>query len=235
MSALQWVLLILAIIAVVLVYLFSRRDRRAMENWQDEGETEEPLLPQPDQQLDIFSDGQFDEFGVGKPRLVTPRTEPEIGEPSGSSAEEQRPATSEARQARKLITLFVAEGDGGAIAGEKLHAALQAEGLEYGAHRVYHRMHEKASVFSVTNLVKPGHLDPAEAAGFSTPGIAMFMALPGPQRAVSAVHDMLVTAGRLADELDAQVYNGQRQPMTLDAGRDLQQEVKAWAQQNGIR
>jgi len=42
MSPLQWALLIFGVVAVVAVYLYSRRDRRAMEG---SNEPEEPLLP----------------------------------------------------------------------------------------------------------------------------------------------------------------------------------------------
>ncbi len=261
MSALQWALLIFAVIAVIAIYLYSRRDRRAMESWQsnDAGDAGEPLLPPRDQQLDIFSGGQFDEFGVGKPRRIAPSIEPIHGDapnvvgptvgtrpprpkpvvgtepsatPVGTASPMAPPAQPQIEE--KIVALLIAERDGGQISGAQLHAALQAQELEYGDRQIYHRMHLDTPVFSVASLVKPGHLDPSQAADFATPGLTVFMVLPRPQQPSIAIRDMLITAGRLADGLNAQVYDAKRKPLTPNAGRDLQMEVESWARRNKI-
>lgn len=258
MSALQWALLIFAVIAVIAIYWYSRRDRRAMERWQSDAAGESPLPPR-DQQLDIFASGQFDEFGVGKPRRVAPSIEPMEGEapsalgPSAATPASRRkrsgavsePASAPAAAApmappaqaqveEKIVVLLIAKREGGQIPGAQLHAALQTQGLEYGDRRIYHRMLLDTPVFSVASLVKPGDLDPSQAADFATPGLTVFMVLPGPQRPSVAIRDMLVTAGRLADKLNAQVYDAKRNPLTPNTGRELQLEVESWARRNHI-
>ena len=259
MSALQWALLIIAVVAVVAVYLFSRRDRRAMERGRA-GPAEEPLLPPRDQQLDIFAGGQFDELGVGKPR----RIEPTIGDPrQGSWTEDtslrQHPSVTEAgwdddRQSsihdseaphresegssskasqgssrKKIVALLLAERGGHSINGQRVHEALRAQGLQYGDRNIYHRMSNGDSVFSVASLVKPGHLDAARAKEFSTPGLTLFMVLPGPQQPSVAIRDMLETAGKLASSLNAQLFDSNRQLLTPNASQALQDEVYRWA------
>jgi len=87
-------------------------------------------------------------------------------------------------------------------------------------------------VFSVASLLKPGHLDPALADDFSTPGLTLFMVLPGPQKPAEAIRDMLTTAERLARALNAEVYDAKRKPLSPGAARNLQLEVEAWAAQN---
>lgn len=255
MSALQWALLIFAVIAMVAVYLYSRRDRRAMDRWESD-DSSEPLLPPRDQQLDIFNSGQFDEFGVGKPRRVAPRIDTLDDDPAEAPAPEPAPATTKphatarrrtepsvaapmapaakAQIEEKIVALLIAERDGAQIPGSQLHAALQAQALEYGDRQIYHRLYDNAPVFSVASLVKPGYLDPAQAAEFSTPGLTVFMVLPGPQQPAAAIRDMLATAGRLAGDLNAQVYDGKRKPLTPNAGRELQMEVESWARRNNI-
>ncbi|HEX7380532.1 MAG TPA: cell division protein ZipA C-terminal FtsZ-binding domain-containing protein [Nevskiaceae bacterium] len=278
MSAVQWILLVVAVVIVVGVYVYSRRDRWLMHRHAEEAGPGSSLLPPREKQLDIFSAEGFDEFGVGRPRRVAPRAGP-VAPPSsarrtaptllGADAPRVAPtadvsrkapaATADADEAvapaeaaatehdqgeadpstiesaggeRKIVSLLVAERSGGAIDGVRLHAALRQQKLEYGARQIYHRMYEGAPVFSVASLVKPGHLDPGQAAKFSTPGLMLFMVLPGPQEPAAAVRDMLATAGRLAESLDGYVYDAGRKPLTPEAGRALQLEVESWSARN---
>src|SRR3546814_6634646 len=83
MSALQWALLVLGAVAVIAIYVTSRRGDRLPKHWTPPGASggRAPKLPGQDQ-MDMFDasksapKGEFDEFGVGKPR---PRTEPGLG------------------------------------------------------------------------------------------------------------------------------------------------------------
>ena len=252
MSPLQWALLIFGVVAVIAVYLYSRRDRRAMEG---SNEPEEPLLPPArarDRQLDIFNseNQQFDEFGVGKPRRVAPSFDAagvEIpgGEPEtaaaaqieiGSATRKTPTVTVAPRPApvasEKIVSLLIAEREGTHILGGQIHDALRAQRLEFGARQIYHRLLKGEPVFSVASLLKPGHLDPALADSFSTPGLTLFMVLPGPQKPAEAIRDMLTTAERLARALNAEVYDAKRKPLSPGAARNLQLEVEAWAAQN---
>lgn len=285
MSPVQWILLIVAIAIVVGIYLYSRRDRRAMRRYNNDGK-QTPLLPPTDQQLDIFAGGEFDEFGVGKARpagtrpgtvraqpdvqlgvrldpspasepparatsttrtagLRQPsrnrRTEPTLDAPqpdapaaqSQAQDDEEVQAAAPDRSRQKIISLLFARRDGAAIEGARLHAALRQEQLEYGEHRIYHRLHDGRRSFSVASLVKPGYLDPDEADAFSTPGLMLFMMLPGPREPQAAVRDMLTTAGRLADALEAQVYDASRAPLDTHGKRELRREVESWVLENG--
>lgn len=240
MTPLQWALLIFGVVAVVAVYLYSRRDRRAMEDW-DPNEAKEPLLPPArERQLDIFNgqNQQFDEFGVGKPRRIAPAAN---GEGEGAAAPLRpieigaggRTAPTAAKPpSEKIISLLIAEREGTAILGPKIHEALEAQRLEYGARQIYHRLMNGEPVFSVASLLKPGHLDPALASEFSTPGLTLFMVLPGPQKPMDAIKDMLGTADRLAKALNAEVYDAKRKPLSPGAARNLQLEVETWALTN---
>jgi cell division protein ZipA len=257
MSPLQWALLIFGAVAVIAVYLYSRRDRRAMEQ---SGGADEPLLPPAptkarDRQLDIFNgeNQQFDEFGVGKPRRVAPSFDLPGAEAPLAAAEPvrapieigarkapgfvARPAPAPAPAAEvpvneKIVSLLIAERETTHILGPQIHAALRAQQLEYGARQIYHRMLKGEPVFSVASLLKPGVLDPDQADSFSTPGLTLFMVLPGPQKPAEAIEDMLSTAERLARALNAEVFDAKRKPLSPGAARNLQLEVEAWAAQN---
>jgi cell division protein ZipA len=171
----------------------------------------------------------FDEFGVGKPRRAAsggppPRTAPTLAPVAPASP----PAAPQAPE--KVIGLYIAEHEGTNILGPKIHAALESRGLRFGARRIYHRFDGEQPIFSVASLVKPGVLDPAEAEGFATPGLSVFMTLPGPLRPVAAFQDMLDTARGLARALNSELYDTeQRAPLSPERERELHEQVEEWA------
>jgi cell division protein ZipA len=251
MTALQTALLIFAVLAVIAIYLYSRRDRRALDKWNpDEAEYDPLLPPAKDRQLDIFSGTaqQFDEFGVGKPRRIEPamlgerqaearaepapsdlpqRYAPSFNIPPSSPAQAAPAAAASASE--KIVSLLIAEREGTHILGSQIHQALLSQKLEFGARQIYHRLHGGTAVFSVASLLKPGILDPAQSGSFSTPGLTLFMVLPGPVKAGDAIRDMISTAEKLARTLNAEVFDSRRNPLTPTGARALQQEVEAWA------
>lgn len=251
MSVLQWALLILGAIAVIGVYVVSRRERAPLPRVSRRDESPLAQRASGAVQEDLFAGGKFDEYGVGKPRR---RSAPSFG----AAAESEVPAPQEApapayvpsfvsaapvsapspaaapRAEEKIIALLIAEREGTAIFGSKLHSALQAQKLQFGERQIYHRMEQGMIVFSVASLLKPGTLDPAEAAGFSTPGLSVFLVLPGPVKPVAAFQDMVATARALAKSLNADVYDSKRQLFDAASERTLKAEVETWARANHL-
>lgn len=234
MSALQWALLLLGVgIAAALVWS-SWREKRAQQRLsapaprpasRDWGATEAAAPAERAGAPAADPKAGFDEFGVGKPRkagantTLPPRLAPTVAPvPAAPSVPE------------KVIGLYIAEHEGTNILGPKIHAALKDRGLRYGARRIYHRFEGEHPVFSVASLVKPGTLDPAEAEGFATPGLSVFLQLPGPVRPVAAFQDMLDTARGLARALNAELYDSeQRAPLSPERERALHEQVEEWA------
>lgn len=138
----------------------------------------------------------------------------------------------------KIVAFYIAEREGTYIDGVQIHRALQSAGLRYGDKmKIYERVASDAqgrskTVFGVASLLKPGHLDPAEASEFSTPGLSMFMVLPGPVAAERAYEDFLETGRELAEALNAQLYDTKRAPLTEALAAQLRTEVQGWATDN---
>ncbi|MBI3171858.1 MAG: cell division protein ZipA, partial [Hydrocarboniphaga effusa] len=229
MTTLQWALLLLGVGIIAALVLSNRRERRLLERSVNAaqrsrggvGQDWTPALP-PEEGTQ--SGLNFDEYGVGKPRKRTaPRVSAAAPAPKATPAPEASPKPA---APDKLIALYIAEHEGTNILGPKIHAALQAQGLRFGGRKIYHRFNGEQPVFSVASLVKPGTLDPAEARDFSTPGLSVFMQLPGPGQPEAALKDMLSTARQLARALNAELYDTeQRQPLTPERERVLQTQV----------
>ncbi|MGH8505901.1 MAG: cell division protein ZipA C-terminal FtsZ-binding domain-containing protein, partial [Stenotrophobium sp.] len=221
------------------------------------------------------STGEFDEFGVGKPRRreapVMPgipkpipvaekpapelkleaqaqpertkstaakktRREPELElkaastEPAPAVSPPQTEAATPPQAEQKIIAILVAEREGTAILGPKLHRALQQQALVFGERSIYHRLDKSGQpMFSVAGLLKPGQLDPEEAETFSTPGLTMFMVLPGPADPEAVLADLLATARALARSMNAELFDTKRQPFTAKAEQAMIVEVRDWA------
>jgi cell division protein ZipA len=211
-------------------------------------------LPPMDPMINPLSGKQYDEFGVGRPRRrsmptldAAPANDSRAAEPAAAppaapptkvpawvraapSAAPNTPATAAPPKVeQKIVALMIVEREGGMISGSKLHSALSAQGLVFGAKQIYHRLARDESVFAVASLTKPGVLLPNEAAQFSTPGLSTFMVLPGPVKPLNALHDMLATTQALARALNAEVYDSKKQPLTSETMRALQADVEAWA------
>lgn len=181
MTALQWALLAAALAVVGLVYWYSRREL-------DDGKSSDTDTDRGQMGLwDQFGD-QFDEFGVGRARK---RDAPSLDEGEGESAGDADSGPS------KLVVFYLVETDNQFIPGTRIHAALAAQRLQFGHRHIYHRIKEVGgvpeSVFSVASLAKPGYLDPEEAKTFSTPGLVVFLNIPGPEHAEIAFDDVVRT------------------------------------------
>ncbi len=253
MGELQWALLIVCLVLVVAVYVFSRRNR----NDVDEGDGANALSGKPGanaNQLDLLDPARgepgFDAFGVG-----AKRKRGEGGAPDASLREPSAPSmatllhplpgqphvapriapdmTATAPTATppqgKLVALIVAPTEETDILGPQLHAALTAQGLKFGESEVYHRHIGGRIVYSVSSLLKPGKLIPAEAENFSTKGLTVVLNLPGPVTPVVAVDDMLATTRAVATALRLEIFDARRERVTDEVGKKLRAEVEDWA------
>jgi len=183
-------------------------------------QSQAPLVPEP-----VLDDDdalpELDEVPADEPR-----TAPAFLRSASAAAPTPEPAP--APRNERIVTLLIASGDGTPILGPKIHTALKSQGLQFGTKQIYHRMAGERPVFSVASLVKPGLLVPEDAQRFSTPGLSVFMVLPGPVQPVVAMQDMMTTAQALGRALNAEVFDSRKQPLTAEVMRELQNDVEAW-------
>lgn len=130
---------------------------------------------------------------------------------------------------QQIFILHVAARNGQMFDGPAIHEALADTDLKFGLNDIYHRVTEihgvTESVFAVANMLKPGTLDPMDQDHLSTPGLAMFLVVPGVLEGRPAMHDMMETANRLATALDGQVLDDKRALLKAQTAQFMLDEI----------
>jgi cell division protein ZipA len=121
--------------------------------------------------------------------------------------------------AEQLLVFSVIAQEGEVFTGPTLSDLFEQLGLQYGDMRIFHRMDADSgeAVFSVVSIIEPGYFELENLPELRTPGLALFMRLPGPVVGAAAFEDMYATARALAGALEGRLGDQQRRPLTEDS------------------
>ena len=130
-----------------------------------------------------------------------------------------------------ILALFVMAPQGAAVPGPALESVLRDSGLRFGEMDIYHWFHQGDSgppeaVFSVASMVEPGTLERVLEPDFHTPGLALFMSLPGPVAGSEGFEAMLATGRRLAEALGGELKDERRSTLTLQTVGHIRDRVR---------
>jgi cell division protein ZipA len=225
-TELRIIVAVIGAIALALIYFFGRPkkpgqgERRAARRGDDERiePTFGALDGEPQQgELDVSLRAELDRLGQSG-----------AAKPASRSPVGARPD----RKIERIVTLFVAARPGATIAGSDIVVAAEKAGLEFGDMGIFHRLVSgktaEGPVFSMANMVKPGSFDMSKLDELRTPGVTLFMTLPGPLPALDAWEMLLPTAQRLAELLDATVLDEERNALGRQRIAHLRDELRAW-------
>ncbi|MEE8285318.1 MAG: cell division protein ZipA C-terminal FtsZ-binding domain-containing protein, partial [Gammaproteobacteria bacterium] len=81
------------------------------------------------------------------------------------------------------------------------------------------------TLFSAANVLAPGHFEAARMDTLSSPGIAMFMRLPGPESPVDAFQQMLDAARIVAEDLNGTLCDETRSTLTPQSINHLRERI----------
>ncbi len=127
-----------------------------------------------------------------------------------------------------LIVLNIMSPRGHVFTGEGIHAVMTSAGLTHGEHKIYHYMQDNLAIFSIANAVEPGFFELSELKNISTPGLAVFMQLPGPLECRKAFDSLLEISKRLADALSGELCDENRTVLTPQTISHLKEKVEAY-------
>lgn len=194
-------------------------------------------LRAPPEQFEQSLAGNAGNEAPTPPRVAAP--EPAVvPEPAPAPAAPRVPPRSdlgrrpERMPVERIVTLFVVAREGSVFNGADLIVAAEKAGLEFGDMGIYHRLvdgkRELGPVFSVANMLKPGNFDLTRLEALRTPGLSFFMTLPAPITALDAWDTMLPTAQRLAELLDGQVLDEERNALGRQRVAHIRDELRGW-------
>jgi cell division protein ZipA len=230
--------IIIAVIGAIifaLIYFFGRPRKPGQGRrtpWtRDNTDRVEPTFGEPTQpahgELDVQLHEELERLGSA---IAAKRSEAQA-EPATPKAPAVgvRPAD---QPVERIVTLFVAARDGETIGGSDLVVAAEKAGLAFGDMGIFHRLisgkPDAGPVFSMANMIRPGSFDMRGIDQLHTPGVSFFMTLPGPLPALDAWDAMLPTAQRLAELLDANVLDEERNALGRQRIAHLRDELRAW-------
>lgn len=153
------------------------------------------------------------------------RIEPAATQQANFSAAEQ---VAETGNETLLIVMYVMAPRGMAFTGEGIQQVMQDLELEYDPQQIFHYKQDGQSVFGMASAVEPGVFDLHKMHEIVTPGIVMFLQLPGPMECRQAFEKMLLTGQSLAKHLGGELHDEQRSVMTGQTIAHLKERVDAY-------
>lgn len=181
-------------------------------------------------------------------RPINRKVEPAAGVDSEAPPAAPEPSRESRREPevppppKMTVVLTVMAPRGQLFKGAQIQAATGELKFQLGANGLFERFPDEESalggpVFGMAHLREPGTFEPLALDGLATPGLLLFMKLPGPMEEMKALELLVVTADQLARKLGGAICDQRRNRMTNQALMHLRNEVaelerrrRVWAQ-----
>ena len=127
-----------------------------------------------------------------------------------------------------LIILNIMSPKGQLFTGEGIHAVMTSAGLTHGEHLIYHYLQDDSAIFSIANAVEPGFFELSKLKTITTPGLAVFMQLPGPVECRKALKSLLDVSKRIAAALSGELCDESHSVLTQQTISHITEKVEAY-------
>lgn len=223
-----------AVVVLMVVIWLTGRKKPDQGVRRDGADTERPATAFPG----FARDGARREPTIGDAVVESEGDGPELDAERGIAMDDAAPVspTRSMLGARpdagydRIVTLYLAARAGEVLHGPDIVVACEKAGLSYGHMGIFHRLDdnhpERGPVFSLANLVKPGSFDMARLSEIRTPGVSLFMTLPGPLPALDAWETLLPAAQRMAELLDAVLLDEERNALGRQRIAHLREDMR---------
>lgn len=224
MEDLRFTLLLLGLALLGILFLWERRRRARKDEWElppDADLRGDPVLPdetRPEDAWEIIPLHARRDSGLGERELeqmrgIAPQPEA-LGDDIPTLTDVVTTSPAKKPLPDLVVALTVIADSATPISGQQLLDATRLAGMSYGAHRIFHRMVQGEALFSMANILEPGYFDLAAMESFSTPGLALFMRLPGKSDGSIAVKQMVDAARLMAQRFNGRLCDERRRPLT---------------------
>ena len=180
--------------------------------------------PQPEARVDY----EPDLFAEPEPMVASPKPERSKPRSRAKVVEETQPelALEPDLQEVLVINIMARESD---FRGPELKRVLESCGFRHGDMNIYHRFEQHTGrgtlLFSAANVVEPGVFHADQMDQLRTPGICIFMKLPGPRRPIHAFDLLMDSSRKIANLLDADIKDEHHNLMRQQTAEHYRQRV----------
>ncbi len=129
---------------------------------------------------------------------------------------EPREESNRVQDVEELIVINIFALNKGVFEGSDLVEMFMRNGMKYGFMSIFHRQDPmtKSIQFSVASALEPGCFELSDIDTYQTPGVSLFLQLPGPQNAIASFEDMLSVAQDIATTLGGDLRDESMSVMT---------------------
>ena len=241
MDKTQWLLAGIGAIVVALIcfWVIQFRIREEIGKRRRRPETDPVVFGEPPPQPDpLLNEYDFGDLGRITPdhhladkvlvdveiRPIEPKNagrESRTDAPSSVPDLESSPEYEETGEAPLAMTvvLTVMAPRGQPFAGPRIQAVADELNFRLNADGVFERFPDRetagdAPIFGMAHLRKPGAFDLQTLADLTTPGLLLFMSLPGPLEGTEALDLLVISADHLARNLDGTICDEHQNRLT---------------------
>lgn len=148
-------------------------------------------------------------------------------------AEEVPAPAPAAAPAPTILALYLRPSFGPAFVGSAIVRNVNAVGMRHGDLQIFHHfgageLRTVKPLFSLANMLEPGHFDMKRIEAFQTPGVVMFLPLPAALDGAVAFELFLNTAQRLSEGLRAQLLSDPETLLESSAIERLRRQAAAY-------
>ena len=225
-DGLRLILIIVGVLIIAGILLFGNPDKRkrrhASRRQQGEQATEEEGSVETDK--DVMQQELED---IGK--LIAQEREINASD-DDAALPGANPEKVAAPEPDMIVTLYLRARANRMISGVQLLEATTRAGLQFGDMNIFHRIPEGDGqpMFSLANLVSPGSFDPDGWNLFETPGVSLFLSLPGPVGGLDAWDAMLAMGQRMSELLHADLLDDAQRPVTRQRVAEIRESLREY-------
>jgi cell division protein ZipA len=160
--------------------------------------------------------------------------------PSEVRRESDKPRAHADSREELHIVMTVMARSGQNFSGDALRDALERVDLYHGDMNIFHRYerpadHRTPTLFSAANVLAPGSFEADRMDTLSSPGIAMFMRLPGPESPADAFQQMLDAAKTVAQDLNGTLCDETRSTLTPQSINHLRERIADFSRRQMLK
>lgn len=151
----------------------------------------------------------------------------------GKAATAEKSAVADDTQ-EKIIVLYLTAQKNRVFSGAHIVQAMQALGLRHGDKQIFHYFSPAGgseAVFGVANILEPGWFELSAMDGFSTPGLVLFLQLPGPVADLQAFELFIAKARELQSLLGGELKDDSRHALNGQMINHLRDQVQGFTRQ----